>query len=206
MPDKVEAYSLDDANNATVWKIIKYARDVVKPGDTLTAIVTAQLILRRSGAAVALVSLAGLGGCELLWQLAADLGANPGVDEEPFRLWRRLSDRLAELRYEQVPTVLLLDDRTAGHPDMQLESLCHGVLTMEQEQAKREQLLGDPARLAEYAVDKGLPVSEMRELLQANHRNNAPRLARYRGHHAALQRPVRDLHRGRQHHQPRPGG
>ena len=54
------------------------------------------------------------------------------------------------------------------------------VLTMEQEQAKREQLLGDPARLAEYAVDKGLPVSEMRELLQANHRNNAPRLARYK--------------------------
>lgn len=54
------------------------------------------------------------------------------------------------------------------------------VLTMEQEQAKREQLLGYPAKLAEYAVEKGLPVSEMRELLQANHRNNAPRLARYK--------------------------
>ena len=40
VPDKVEAFSVDYANNATLWKIVKFAKDVVKPGDTLTAVVT----------------------------------------------------------------------------------------------------------------------------------------------------------------------
>jgi hypothetical protein len=40
VPDKVEEYSASRPNNPTLWKIVKYARDVVKPGDTVTAIVT----------------------------------------------------------------------------------------------------------------------------------------------------------------------
>jgi len=54
------------------------------------------------------------------------------------------------------------------------------MLRIGREQAKRERLLADPAELVAYAEDKGILVDDMRTLLQANYRNNAPRLSRYK--------------------------
>lgn len=66
--------------------------------------------LRRSGAQVANVNLLGLDLREFLWLTAAELGINPDRRDDPFRLWRSVLDRLTENRYQQLDTVLLLDD------------------------------------------------------------------------------------------------
>ncbi len=66
--------------------------------------------LRRGGAQVANLSLLGLDLREFLWLTAAELGINPDRLDDPFRLWRGVLDRLTENRYQQLDTVLLLDD------------------------------------------------------------------------------------------------
>jgi general secretion pathway protein A len=66
--------------------------------------------LQRSGAQVANVNLLGANLHEFLWLTAAELGLNPDRSDDPFRLWRGVLDRLAENRYQQLDTVLLLDD------------------------------------------------------------------------------------------------
>src|SRR5438445_8495939 len=47
---------------------------------------------------------------EFLWLSVAELGINPDRRDDPFRLWRGVLDRLTENRYQQLDTVLLLDD------------------------------------------------------------------------------------------------
>jgi general secretion pathway protein A len=66
--------------------------------------------LRRSGAQVANLNLLGTDLQEFLWLTAAELGANPDRRYDVFRLWRAIIDRIAENRYQQIETVLLLDD------------------------------------------------------------------------------------------------
>ena len=66
--------------------------------------------LRRQGRQVARVSARGAGSRELLWQLAAELQLAPCRDDDTFTLWRSVSDRLAANRYQQLQTVILLDD------------------------------------------------------------------------------------------------
>jgi type II secretory pathway predicted ATPase ExeA len=66
--------------------------------------------VRRQGCAVAAVNLIGCEPRELLWSLAAQLGANPADDEPLFALWRKVVDRLSENRFQQLTTVVLLDD------------------------------------------------------------------------------------------------
>src|SRR5260221_3320314 len=66
--------------------------------------------LRPNGSQVANISLAGADLREFLWLIAAELGLNPSVRDDPFRLWRGVLDRLTENRYQQLDTVLLLDD------------------------------------------------------------------------------------------------
>ena len=66
--------------------------------------------LRRSGAQVANVNLLGVDLHEFLWLTAAELGINPDRHADVFHLWRSVIDRLAENRYQQLDTVLLLDD------------------------------------------------------------------------------------------------
>ena len=66
--------------------------------------------LRRQGRQVAHVSLRGAGCREVLWQLAAELQLAPRRDDDDYALWRSVSDHLAENRYQQLHTVLLLDD------------------------------------------------------------------------------------------------
>lgn len=72
--------------------------------------------MRRSGCAVALVHLLGMEAGEMMGELASALGLDASAGESPSRLWPRLTDRLAELRYQELSTVILLDDsdRPAG--------------------------------------------------------------------------------------------
>ena len=66
--------------------------------------------LRRGGTAIAKIDLLGVDTHELLWSLVSQLGMNPPLDAARFALWRDFSDRLAELRYQQLPLVILLDN------------------------------------------------------------------------------------------------
>ena len=66
--------------------------------------------LRRRGAQVANVNLLGTDLHEFLWLVAAELGINPDRGADLFQLWRSVLDRLAENRYQQLDTILLLDD------------------------------------------------------------------------------------------------
>ncbi|MFV2067517.1 MAG: AAA family ATPase [Pirellulales bacterium] len=73
----------------------------------------------RRGAAVAHVSAIGSDPREFLWQLNAQLGTRPPYDDSPFRLWRRLTDRLSENRTIEQSTILLLDDIDRGQGNLQ---------------------------------------------------------------------------------------
>jgi len=74
--------------------------------------------LRRGGLQVANVNLAGIELHEFLWLLAAELGINPDRNDDVFRLWRSALDRLVENRYQQLNTVLLLDDSDRASPQV----------------------------------------------------------------------------------------
>lgn len=74
--------------------------------------------LRHRGAQVANLSLLGVDLHEFLWLLAADLGLNPDRKATPFELWRNLIDRIAENRYQQLDTVVLLDDADHARPEV----------------------------------------------------------------------------------------
>ena len=66
--------------------------------------------LRKAGRQTAALNLLGLDVREFLWTLAAELAINPRPDDHSFVLWRRIVDRLTENRYQQLSTVIFLDD------------------------------------------------------------------------------------------------
>jgi general secretion pathway protein A len=66
--------------------------------------------LRRRGPVVARVNLAGIGGAEMLWSLAAQFGRSLDRCDSTPALWRALSDRLASFFYQQVDAAILIDD------------------------------------------------------------------------------------------------
>ena len=66
--------------------------------------------LERSGAQVVQINLLGVDAYEFIWTLSDRLGLNPTTQAPSFQLWRMVNDRLAENRFQQVPTVVLLDD------------------------------------------------------------------------------------------------
>jgi general secretion pathway protein A len=74
--------------------------------------------LRRQGSQVANVSLLGVDVHEFLWLLAAELGLNPSPQADVFSLWRGVLDRLVENRYQQLDTVVLLDDADEAPPEL----------------------------------------------------------------------------------------
>jgi type II secretory pathway predicted ATPase ExeA len=74
--------------------------------------------LVRQGCAVVLVNSLGLSARELLWQVAAGLGAAPNDDADMARLWRLVADRVVENRLEQSNTALLIDDAGPAGPDV----------------------------------------------------------------------------------------
>ncbi len=79
---------------------------------------TAARQLARQGHAVALVEALGITSRELLWQTAASFGAAPDEDADMAVLWRRIADRVAENRLQQVHTVLLVDDAGQAGADV----------------------------------------------------------------------------------------
>ena len=66
--------------------------------------------IRRGGACVVQTSLVGCDPAEWLGQVAAQLGRHPGNTQSIAVLWRWIGDRLAEHRYEERTTLVLLDD------------------------------------------------------------------------------------------------
>jgi general secretion pathway protein A len=86
-------------------------------GKTLLLDVFAQQ-LRREDRQVAFTSLVDRSARELLWEIADQLGATPGRDEDVPLLWRRVADRVAQNRWQKLDTVLLVDDADAARPDI----------------------------------------------------------------------------------------
>ncbi len=94
--------------------------------------------LRRSGTQLININLLGADLHEFLWLTAAELGINPDRRDDPFRLWRGILDRLAENRYQQLDTVLLLDHADEASTQvldhvvrlLQIETVTGGRLTV----------------------------------------------------------------------------
>ncbi len=66
--------------------------------------------LRRQGYPVANVNLLGFQPTEILYALAIDFGLSLDPSESTAVLWRAVTDRLAEYRFQQIPATILLDD------------------------------------------------------------------------------------------------
>lgn len=74
--------------------------------------------LTRKGCAVASVDVIGVGTRDLMWQLAAALGAAPRDTSDMLHLWRLVADRIAENRLQHTSTVLFVDDAGQAGPDV----------------------------------------------------------------------------------------
>ncbi len=66
--------------------------------------------LRRSGRPVARVNLLGVEPNEMLSLLAAGFQRNTAPSDSPANLWRAVTDRIAEYRYQRLEAIILLDD------------------------------------------------------------------------------------------------
>lgn len=66
--------------------------------------------LRRGGRQVARLNLLGVGPAEMLYLLAAGFELNRDPSDSVAALWRAVTDRLTEYRYQQLNTIVLLDD------------------------------------------------------------------------------------------------
>ncbi len=67
-------------------------------------------IRRRQACQVATVDAAVCDSHDLLWQLAAQWGANPRTSDLTFQLWRQINDRLAALQIQQTTHLLIVDN------------------------------------------------------------------------------------------------
>ncbi len=74
--------------------------------------------LHRRGNKVGRVNLSGIGAAEMLSLLAADFQLSPDPDAPVSVLWRLLTDRLREFRFEHSHTVILLDDADRADPEV----------------------------------------------------------------------------------------
>jgi general secretion pathway protein A len=73
--------------------------------------------MRDLGRPTVTIGLLGVDQAGLLWQLATDLGVAPERDAQTAVLWQAIGDRLTEYRYQQLSTVVLLDDADRAKPD-----------------------------------------------------------------------------------------
>jgi general secretion pathway protein A len=86
-------------------------------GKTLSLYVAAGQ-LRRTGKVAVLVDALGASVREVLWQLAGQLGTGPRDDDDAARLWRRIASRVKENRFQNIETVMLVDDAGHAGPDL----------------------------------------------------------------------------------------
>lgn len=77
--------------------------------------------VREQGAPVALLSLLGLEPSEFVAQLATQFGGYSDLGCALPTLWQGLLDRIVAYRYQQLPTVVLLDDVDRASPAVLLQ-------------------------------------------------------------------------------------
>lgn len=65
---------------------------------------------RSRGCEVANFSVLGMDRDEFVWRLATELGEMPTLRDSLGSLWQRIQDRLAVNHYQQLPTIVVLDD------------------------------------------------------------------------------------------------
>ncbi len=65
-----------------------------------------------------LVNLVGLSSHEFLWQLTGQLGVETPPNVSEFKLARAMADYVTANRYQQIATVLLLDDADEARPEV----------------------------------------------------------------------------------------
>ena len=78
--------------------------------------------LRHDSLAVARVGLEGLEPEEMILQILQALRLNPSPTDSMLSLWLRLEDRLSENRYQQIDTVILLDDADQASQNVLLQA------------------------------------------------------------------------------------
>jgi type II secretory pathway predicted ATPase ExeA len=120
---------------------------------------------RRAGQPVAGANLLGTDGAELLWLLASQFGLNPPAGLSSGSLWRLLTDRLTEYRYQQLATVLLLDnaDRAGADVLMQITRIAQFdssadsrlTLVLSGRQERMGRIGNELLELAELRIDIG---------------------------------------------------
>lgn len=64
------------------------------------------------------VSLVGASAHDFLWSVCSRLGIEGVSQANNFGLWRGLTDHLIANRFQQIATILLLDDADEAHPDV----------------------------------------------------------------------------------------
>lgn len=154
-PDVARAYvsgSIDEALARVEYLVQEQRRLGVLVGDrgvgksVLLAMIAREF--RRRGADVALVDGAGVSTRELLWQIAVQLGAGPQEGFDTSRLWRKIADHLAQNRWQQRLTTLLIDDAGALGPDQQTHLVRLARLEPQRESRWTILLALDPGQLA----------------------------------------------------------
>lgn len=86
-------------------------------GKTLLLQVASQRFTRQ-GRSVVTVNALGSTTRELLWHIAAGLAASPSDEAEVPHLWKQIADRVDENRWQQIDTLLFVDDAGHAGPDM----------------------------------------------------------------------------------------
>ena len=77
--------------------------------------------LRKAGHCVCQVNLLGMGAHELLWSIANQFSLFPRTDDSTLHLWRLITDQLVTNYYQQLSTVILLDDADEATGDTLLQ-------------------------------------------------------------------------------------
>lgn len=74
--------------------------------------------LSMNGVPVSRVNLVSLDPCTMLWELATQLGCHLPRDQALFRVRQSITDCITANRYQQLPTVMLLDDVDEATPEV----------------------------------------------------------------------------------------
>jgi general secretion pathway protein A len=116
--------------------------------------------LRRASQDVALVNIGGVGTEEFLWRLAGQLGVEVFGETTQFKLVRAIDDFLTARTYEQIATVILLDDA-----DEARDEVIEYVVRLSQLSAVRDPRLTLALSAQPRRVDRlGLRLLELSEL------------------------------------------
>lgn len=117
--------------------------------------------LRRIGRPVAKLSLLGTTPGEFLWRLASAWGVSLDPAQSTALLWRAVTDRLIEYRYQQIEAVALLDDADQADRELQQHVTRLACFDPLPEQRLTIVLAGRSERMAKLS-DRLLDLAELR--------------------------------------------